>query len=1037
MDRQKSPLRPPSGIPRLASRIPLPTGTGQRSLKPSPSRERLQADPGVDIARLRRPSQETLSRKSSTQSLSSQTARPVYPRRDSSQPPQNRDESLELREDTDGEAWELEDDHHGDYTAAPSADSRPSLSDRTIETLSRIPPSPSPRGRRSPFFPPERSPMGPPPRPASALNSYSRSPSRSSHSQNGVDEGVVPPSTVRRTASRISMISLSSGVSSGSQKTASDTSENLVKSTTSSGRQTLKRQSMIAAIPSTKRNETLPVRSGLTKTPKPRPLSNAFVKPSPDEVSESPRPLSISKSRKPSSNVSSNLTSPSSTVSKTSSVTSSVTSTSSDGHSQEHAGAEEVRKVSKSSSALRESIAKAKAARKAARQSSAATEAFDPWGNIDAKDPFNQLPKDANRGLLRKRVEAARTSGSLNIAAMGLKEIPDEVMTMYDFDPDSNAEWYASVDLVKFIAADNEIETLPDAAFPDIDPQDFDPDEDSKGNQFGGLEVLDLHGNLLRSLPVGLRRLHRLSSLNLSNNQLSMDDIEVVTEIPSLSDLKLANNNLQGTLLSTMGRLSHLEVLDLRGNRLSSLPDSFSDLTSLKVLNLSENQFRSLPFETLSRLPLIEINAAGNKLQGSLMPSSVHRFETLQTLDVARNALERLSENDTFDFPNLKILAVDANRLKSLPCMSSWRSLLRLSAEDNSIAALPDGFLELDNLKYVDLTANDLSRLDERIGLMENLATFRIANNPLRERKFLNMDTEDLKRDLRNRCAPALEEAKRGSSGSDEAEGVERDGEEEEEEGSVETEFTLAPESPSHLNHWKVKPGGVLDRSSTDMLELNVDEIKPLISSHDIKCLYIQRNKLQSFPVPALSLIANTLTDLDLSHNPLNSDALFSASVSLPHLQSLNLSTTGLTSLDLLQENLSAPSLKFLDVSNNRLTGPLPFVRRTYSNLITFLAADNKISSLEFESVQGLQVLDVSNNNIDFLPPKLGLLAADASSPNSAGLRRFEVAGNSFRVPRWQIVAKGTEAILEWLKGRIPADELRECGVVDDANEVD
>jgi hypothetical protein len=62
MDQAKS-TRPPSGLPRLSSRIPLPTYHPSKSIKPSPSRERLQADPGVDVARLRRPSEETLFKK--------------------------------------------------------------------------------------------------------------------------------------------------------------------------------------------------------------------------------------------------------------------------------------------------------------------------------------------------------------------------------------------------------------------------------------------------------------------------------------------------------------------------------------------------------------------------------------------------------------------------------------------------------------------------------------------------------------------------------------------------------------------------------------------------------------------------------------------------------------------------------------------------------------------------------------------------------------------------------------------------------------
>jgi hypothetical protein len=84
---------------------------------------------------------------------------------------------------------------------------------------------------------------------------------------------------------------------------------------------------------------------------------------------------------------------------------------------------------------------------------------------------------------------------------------------------------------------------------------------------------------------------------------------------------------------------------------------------------------------------------------------------------------------------------------------------------------------------------------------------------------------------------------------------------------------------------------------------------------------------------------------------------------------------------------------------------------------------------LTFEAVQGLQVLDVSNNDIDSLPPKIGLLGAERSPKNwgnGSALRRFEVAGNKFRVPRWQVVAKGTDSILEFLRDRVPLSELPE-----------
>jgi len=83
---------------------------------------------------------------------------------------------------------------------------------------------------------------------------------------------------------------------------------------------------------------------------------------------------------------------------------------------------------------------------------------------------------------------------------------------------------------------------------------------------------------------------------------------------------------------------------------------------------------------------------------------------------------------------------------------------------------------------------------------------------------------------------------------------------------------------------------------------------------------------------------------------------------------------------------------------------------------------------LEFDSVRGLQVLDVSNNNIDSLPPKLGLLGTESHGSGGSALRRLEVAGNSFRVPRWEIVAKGTEAVLEWLKKKSSCGRAKRMG---------
>ena len=753
----------------------------------------------------------------------------------------------------------------------------------------------------------------------------------------------------------------------------------------------------------------------VAKPPRVRPSVNTTAKSGISDMGPPERPLQVRKTRKPQAESPSAARSPS-----TASRYVSAASTHPDELTPEQQAETESRKASKSSNALRESIAKAKAARKAAATEKSATpqeKPADAWSNVEAEDPFNQLPKGSSTGVLRKRVETARATGTLNIAALSLQEIPEEVIKMYEFDPESTSNWFENVDLVKFIAADNELTQVSDDVFPDVNIEDVDPEKDERGPQFGGVEFLDLHGNVLDTLPMGLRRLHQLRFLNLSNNSLSMDKLDVIMEIPSLVDLRLANNKLEGRFPASIGRLSNLEALDLRANALTALPEELDQLTGFKTLDVGENRLTSLPFEALSRVPLKILNAPKNNIGGTLIPSSVERLESLQSLNVAQNAIELFAANDTLALPSVHTLLISVNRIKRFPSVSSWQSLLVFSAEDNKLSELPSGFVDLKSIKSANFTANDLTRLDDKIGLMDSLSSFLVANNPLRERKLLSMDTDEIKTDMRNRCEP--------------------DPQDTDDEGSVATQFTLAPEeAPSQGEAWKLKPGGVLDRSYSDLTDLEPDKLE-LLNTEDIRCLYLQHNELRFFPLPALGTLAQSLTELDLSNNPLGDSDFLTSSLELPKLQSLNLSAAGLTSLEPLLANLKAVSLSLLDVSKNRLTGSLPHARQVFLELKSFVASDNQISSLEFEAVQGLQSLDVSNNDIDSLPPKIGLLAAERSPRNwgtGSALRRFEVSGNRFRVPRWQVVTKGTDAVLGYLREHIPSRDLPEWEHEDDAN---
>ncbi|UZP37121.1 hypothetical protein NXS19_004937 [Fusarium pseudograminearum] len=102
----------------------------------------------------------------------------------------------------------------------------------------------------------------------------------------------------------------------------------------------------------------------------------------------------------------------------------------------------------------------------------------------------------------------------------------------------------------------------------------------------------------------------------------------------------------------------------------------------------------------------------------------------------------------------------------------------------------------------------------------------------------------------------------------------------------------------------------------------------------------------------------------------------------------------------------------------NRINALPTDLKEAFPNLNVLLASNNHIANLEPEMIKGITTVDVSNNDISHLNPRIGLLGGPG------GLQRFEVTGNRFRVPRWNVLERGTDATLRWLRGRVPVAEM-------------
>jgi hypothetical protein len=166
------------------------------------------------------------------------------------------------------------------------------------------------------------------------------------------------------------------------------------------------------------------------------------------------------------------------------------------------------------------------------------------------------------------------------------------------------------------------------------------------------LEVLDLSGNALGTLPEDFGRLHRLRVLFCSGNRFArlppaIGDCAALSQIgfrnngmrevpaealpPALRWLTLTDNRLEA-LPAAIGQRPALQKVMLAGNRLRDLPDSLADAGRLELLRLSANRFKALP-PWLTRLPRLAWLAwGGNPLDRQQPPPASigigwHRLE--------------------------------------------------------------------------------------------------------------------------------------------------------------------------------------------------------------------------------------------------------------------------------------------------------------------------------------------------------------------------------------------------------------------------
>lgn len=141
-----------------------------------------------------------------------------------------------------------------------------------------------------------------------------------------------------------------------------------------------------------------------------------------------------------------------------------------------------------------------------------------------------------------------------------------------------------------------------------------------------------------------------------------------------------------------------LEILDLSGNALSSLPDDLPRLTRLRILFCSDNQFTELP-EILGQC--LELSMVGFKANRLRTVSAMSLPAKLRWLVLTDNQIEELPA-EIGQCKQLQKLMLAANRLQALPkelAACSQLELLRIAA--NRLTEFPAWLFDLPRLTWL------------------------------------------------------------------------------------------------------------------------------------------------------------------------------------------------------------------------------------------------------------------------------------------------------------------------------------------------
>ncbi|EPR77758.1 Leucine rich repeat protein [Spraguea lophii 42_110] len=264
------------------------------------------------------------------------------------------------------------------------------------------------------------------------------------------------------------------------------------------------------------------------------------------------------------------------------------------------------------------------------------------------------------------------------------------------------------------------------------------------------LDYLNLSENLITTIPSNIKLLSKLTTLLLSKNKLVeiSDDIGILSNLELLdlssnyelfTDLNIKRRSLKFTRFIDFLKYTNIKQLHLISCKLEKLPSDFvfpyltnlhlnhnflyklpmalSKCYSLEQLDLSFNFFSDIQLPIIKNLPIIELCFNKNKISGRVMINC-----------------EKLID--------LKILYLNNNYISVFEFQKCCkREIDELHLKDNLIKKLGINIYEMETLKVLDLSKNNIIKIKDFTCCTLNFLTIKIKVNKLRTLKNIFLFT--------------------------------------------------------------------------------------------------------------------------------------------------------------------------------------------------------------------------------------------------------------------------------------------------------